>query len=182
MDSDGLARQLSRALAPMSRRIMLMAARIVLTGATDKSPVQVVQFTGLADEVKQNVEHLQSYGFSSVAPAGARGLAIFPGGDRSHGVVVVLDARAQQPMTLKTGESAVWDLLGKFIHLQDDGTILIKADKVRFEVPIVEGTGEIKDRCDSDGKTMEAMRNAHNAHQHPETGGAGPTGVPTVSI
>lgn len=182
MDSQEIVRQFSRLLAPMSRRVMLLAARIVLTGATDKSPVQTVQFTGLADETKQNVEYLQAFGFSSVAPPGARGLAIFPGGDRSHGVVVVLDARQLQPVPLKTGESAVWDALGKFIHLKDDGTILIKADKVRIETPDFKVTGEIKDRCDGDGKTMEEMRNAHNAHKHPEVGAPGPTGVPTVSI
>ena len=179
MDDSGLARQMARMLAPMSRRIMLMAARIVLTGATDKAPVQVVQFKGLEGEVKQNVEYLQAFGFSSVAPAGARGLAIFPGGDRSHGVVVVLDARDKQPVTLKSGESAVWDALGKFIHLKDDGSILIKADKVRIESPDFQVTGEVKDRCDSDGKTMEAMRNTYNGHTHPgDSGGVtGATGA-----
>lgn len=169
-------RAISRLLAPLSRRILLMASRIVLTAATDKAPVQVVQFTGLADEVKQNVEFLQNFGFSSVPPNGARGLAIYPGGDRSHGVVVVLDARALQPVTLKTGEAAVWDALGKFIHLQDDGTILIKADKVRVESPDFQVTGEVKDRCDGDGKTMEAMRNIYNGHTHPGDSG-GVTGT-----
>lgn len=179
MDDAGLSRQLARMLAPMSRRIMLMAARIVLTGATDKSPVQVVQFTGLADEVKQNVEYLQAFGHSSVPPAGARGLAIFPGGDRSHGVVIVLDARSLQPVTLKSGESLLWDALGKFIHLKDDGSIVIKADKVRVESPDFQVTGEVKDRCDADGKTMEEMRNTYNGHTHPgDSGGVtGPTGA-----
>lgn len=177
MDSSEIARQFSRLMAPMGRRILLMAARIVLTGATDKAPVQVVQFKGLADEVKQNVEYLQAFGFSSVPPAGARGLAIFPGGDRSHGVVVVLDARALQPVTLKTGEAAVWDALGKYIHLMDDGTILIKGDKVRVETPDFQVTGEVKDRCDADGKTMEEMRNTYNGHTHPGVEpGAGVTG------
>lgn len=176
MDSSEIARQFSRLMAPMGRRILLMAARIVLTGATDKAPVQVVQFKGLADEVKQHVEYLQAFGFSSVPPAGARGLAIFPGGDRSHGVVVALDARALQPVTLKTGEAAVWDALGKFIHLKDDGTILIKGTKVRIESTL-EVTQEVKDRCDSDGKTMEEMRNTYNGHTHPGVEpGAGVTG------
>lgn len=142
MDSSEIARQFSRLMAPMGRRILLMAARIVLTGATDKAPVQVVQFKGLADEVKQNVEYLQAFGFSSVPPAGARGLAIFPGGDRSHGVVVVLDARDQQPHALQGGESMLWSLFGSFVHLREDGILHIKAPTgVLIEAPDVELRG-----------------------------------------
>lgn len=38
--------------------------------------------------------------------------------------------------------------------------------KVRLETPLLECTGEIKDRCESDGRSMEEMRNIYNGHNH----------------
>lgn len=182
MDDRGFERAINRMLAPLARRVMLMASRIVLTASEDRVPVQVVQFTGLADEVKGNVEYLQAFGFSSRPAAGARGLAIFPGGDRSHGVVVVLDDRGKQPKPLNVGESMLWNAFGKFIHLQDDGTILISADKVRVESADFQVTGEVKDRCDGDGRTMSSMREIYNGHVHPENDSGGPTGGPSEGM
>ena len=43
--------------------------------------------------------------------------------------------------------------------------------------PLLECTGEIKDRCNSDGRTMEDMRNIYDGHTHPGDSG-GTTGAP----
>jgi hypothetical protein len=48
---------------------------------------------------------------------------------------------------------------------------------------MLECTGEIKDRCDSDGKTMEQMRTVHDAHNHGNVqNGGGVTAGPNPTI
>lgn len=39
----------------------------------------------------------------------------------------------------------------------------------------IESTGEIKDKCDSGGLTMSAMRVTYNGHDHKENGSGGGT-------
>ena len=60
--------------------------------------------------------------------------------------------------------------------------VIVKAaDRVRMETPRLEVTGEIKDRCDGDGKTMEEMRETYNQHTHPGDSG-GTTGTPNQGM
>ncbi|EFO7235869.1 baseplate assembly protein, partial [Salmonella enterica] len=52
----------------------------------------------------------------------------------------------------------------------------------RFEMPI-ESTGDIRDNCDSSGKTMAEMRTTYNGHTHKENGdGGGITDKPGQSM
>lgn len=48
----------------------------------------------------------------------------------------------------------------------------VNAGKARFEMPI-ESTGDIRDNCDSSGKTMAEMRTTYNGHTHKENGDGG---------
>jgi phage baseplate assembly protein V len=65
----------------------------------------------------------------------------------------------------------------------DTATFLVKASaKARFETPVMETTGTMRDLCDSSGKTMDGMRATFDAHVHPENDNGGPTGVPTENM
>ena len=79
---------------------------------------------------------------------------------------------------MRGGEVAVHDDLGQKVHLTRDGIVIDGAGlpvlftntpNIRMETDQLEVTGEIKDRCDSTGKTMSGMRQTYNNHHHNET-------------
>jgi phage baseplate assembly protein V len=55
--------------------------------------IQRLQVRLLAGEIKDNVEHIEPFGFTSRPLAGAEHVTLFVDGDRSHGVVVVVGDR-----------------------------------------------------------------------------------------
>lgn len=103
-----MSRELFRALAPLARRIRLMAGRAVLTLIDDATKMQGVQVKLLDGEVCNNVDRLQQYGFTSVPLPGAEGVYLALGGSRDHGVVIVADDRRYRIKGLQGGEVAIY--------------------------------------------------------------------------
>ena len=184
----------SQLLAPLARRIRLLTARAVITVINDALKMQAVQVKLLDGEVCDNVERFQNYGFTSVPFSGAEGVYLSIGGDRDHGVVICVDDRRYRLKSLQPGETALYDDQGQKVHLTRNGivvdaagklvtvqsatTVTIKAStKVRMETPLLEVTGEIKDNCDTTGKTMSGMRDIYNTHTHSDPQG-GSVGAP----
>ena len=174
--------EMRRFIAPLTRRVMLTVSRGVLGGIDDATGLQRSQVTMLAGETRDQVERVQPFGFSSVPLPGADALVICVGGNRDHPVVVNVDDRRFRPTGLQGGEVCIYSpQTGHRITLKADRSIeiegldvVIKAEgKVRMETPLLEVTGEVKDRCDSGGMTMQGMRDAYNGHTH--GGGAGAT-------
>lgn len=52
------------------------------------------------------------------------------------------------------------------VEMMTTGIFTITALKVRLQTAILEVTGEIKDMCDTFGKTMQSMRQTYNSHVH----------------
>ena len=151
--------------------------------------LQSLQIRMMAGEVKDEVEHLEPYGFTSHPLRGAEGVAVFPGGDRSHGVVIVIADRKYRLQGLKPGEVALHDDQGQCVHLTREGIVVkaagrpitfTDASKLRIECP-VECTHDITDRVDAGGTSMAAMRQVHNDHDHPDPHG-GNTGKPNQEM
>lgn len=171
----------------MSLRNLISRCTVVLANAGSK--LQALQIRMLAGEVKDGVEHLEPYGFTSCPHGGAEGLAVFPGGDRSHGVVIVVADRRYRMQGLKKGEVALHDDQGQSVHLTRDGIVvkgagkpvlITDAEKLRVECPI-ECTHDITDRVGDGGKSMAAMRVTYNDHNHPDPHG-GNTGTPNQEM
>ena len=163
-----------RATSPQRRAIENMLARGTLTALNRARKMQRIHAKLLGGESKQSMEFFEQYGITSAPHDGAEILAAFIDGDRSHGVVICVADRRYR-MLLEQGEVAIYDDLEQCVHLTRDGIvvegkafpiILKSTTKVRLETPLLECTGEIKDRCDSDGRTMEEMRNIYNGHNH----------------
>jgi len=76
---------LRRLLAPLQRRIMLIIGRAVIKAVNDDSKMQALQISLLNGELRDGVERVQNYGFTSHPHNGAEGVCLFVGGDRSHG-------------------------------------------------------------------------------------------------
>jgi len=113
---------------------------------------------------------------------------VFPSGDRTRGFALVVGDR-QYNLVLADGEVALHDDLGQKVHLTRSGIVIdgsgmpitfTNTPKVRMETDL-EVTGNIKDQCDSTGKTMAGMRATYNGHTHPGDSG-GTTGHPNQGM
>lgn len=182
---------ISRMMAPTVRRMRLMVARAVVTAINDAGKIQSAQVKLLDGEVRDGVEVLMQYGLHSNAPGKREGIYLSVGSDRDHGVLINIADRQFRMRALKSGEVALADDLGQKVYLTREGIVIDGAGlpmtvkntpKVRFETQLVEVTGEVKDRCDSDGRTMEAMRETYNTHTHPENDSGGPTSKPNQQM
>lgn len=176
--------QLNRLLAPIQRRAMLMIGRCVLNAVSDGAPVQLVQLSGLADEVRDKVERMAEYGFTSNPLPGAKGVAVFVGGERGHGVVIATGDSRYRLQELEPGEVALYtdegDKIvlkrGRVIEVTTETLVVNASTKVRFVTPLVETTGQVKadgditDTAATNTRTMKGMRDRYNIHTHPETG------------
>ena len=168
-----------------------IVTRAVITALDTAKKCQSVGLKLIAGDTKENVEHLEPYGFTSAAKDGAEAVVLFPGGDRSHGIAVMVSDRRYRLKGLARGEVAVYDDQGQSVTLtrawivvNGGGKPIVfkNAPKARFEMPI-ESTGDIRDRCDSGGKSMAEMRMTYNGHTHKENGdGGGTTEAPDQSM
>ncbi len=196
-------RDFARLLAPMARRIRLLASRAVVRMINDAGGLQGVQITLLADETRDQVERFQNYGLTSHPLPGAEGVAVSLGGSRDHLVAIVVDDRRYRLKGLAAGEVALYDDLGQVVHLKRDRILLKSAIKVEVEAPLCHMTGDLTvagdatvtgdvssgktvtaalDVRDQGGaKTMAAMRSAFNTHTHTDPQG-GSVGTPTPSM
>jgi phage baseplate assembly protein V len=193
--------EVRRFIAPLARRVMLTVSRGTLGGVDDAGGLQRSQVTMLAGEVRDNVERVQPFGFSSVPLPGADCLVICVGGNRDHPVIVNVDDRRHRPAGLEAGEVCIYSpQAGHRVTLKADRSVEVEGlrivikgeEKIRLEAPIVELTGgittagggplavtasalavsgDVQDRSGSGGMTMQGMREDYNAHHH---GGPGP--------
>lgn len=186
-----MSRTLGRALAPLARGLQNLFSRGVVSAVNAALKMQVVQVQLLAGEGKDSVEHFEPYGYTAHPLSGAEAAVGFVEGDRSHGIALVVADRRYRLTGLEAGEVAIYDDQGQKVHLTRDGIVidgaglpilLTNAPKVRADVPLLECTGDIKDRCDEDGRTMAGMRDIYNGHNHPENDSGGPTDQPNQSM
>lgn len=215
-----MIRTIDKSLQPLKRRIYLMLGRAVLAALSDDKQRQYVQFSALKGEVKDNVERVQEYGFTSHPLPGAQVIFISLSGNRDHPVVISADDPRYRKNDLEPGEVALYTDEGDFIHFKRNKTIEVVTDnlvakaaetavvetatatvtasgsvsitspdvtitasnKVRFDTPTLECTGEIIDLAGNGGITMSSMRSIYNNHVHPENDGGGPTDPPDVEM
>lgn len=120
-------RLFARMLAPVQRAINNLALRATVKLVNSASKMQSLQLALRKGEAKDNIEHIEPYGFTSHPQAGAEAVTIFFNGDRSHGVAVVVGDRRYRLTGLAAGEVALHDDQGQ--------TIQIKRNKILIETP-----------------------------------------------
>lgn len=157
--------------------------------------------TGRAGERFDDREVFQHYGYTSRPLSGAEGII---DKDGNHIILIASDDRRYR-IPIEDGEVALYDNQGQVIRLKAGKEVhiygcdkltaavaveakitcplvrLVASGKVRIEAPLLEVTGEIKDRCDSTGKSMSDMRSTYNGHNHPGDSG-GTTGAPNQGM
>lgn len=177
--------------AALMARLRGMVSRAVVKLVSDAAKLQGLQVVLMADQVVDDAEHFQHYGFTSVPLAGAEGIALAVGGSSGHTVVINVDDRRYRLTALANGEVALYDDLGHKVHLTRDGIVIdgaghpvtmVNLSKLRVQADI-ESTGAIKDMCDSAvGRTMAQMRASHTAHTHTSAAAGNPTSTPNQVI
>lgn len=183
-------RMMARMMAPLARSVGNMLARGTLAMANAAAKMQTIQVRILSGEAKDSVEHFEPYGYTSNPHPGAEVLLQFFGGDRSHGVAIMVSDRRYRLAGLESGEVALYDDIGHVVRLTRAGIVIdggghqvtiVNTPKLRVEGGI-DATGDIKDRCDMpDGRTMNAMRQTYNSHTHQGDSG-GTTGTPNQGM
>ncbi|MNC52542.1 Bacteriophage Mu Gp45 protein [compost metagenome] len=159
----------------------ILARGLVALG-NSASKLQSLQLRLLAGEVKDNVEHLEPYGFTACPLAGAEALAGFIGGDRSHAVVIVVADRRFRLQGLKPGEVALYTDEGDFIHFKrgrvidiETVTLNVKAtDSVNFDTPLITTTGRFESAGDQIASGVSQVNHQHSDVQS----GNGQSGPP----
>jgi phage baseplate assembly protein V len=157
-----------------------MVSRAVGRLVDPSTLLQTLQLELLKGELLDGVEHLEGYGRTAHPPAGFEALTASLGGNRAHTVALAAFHRQYRPKNLQPGEQAIYDDQGQVIALLRDrllyiygcDTLRVEAEtSVRIETPLLECTGEIRDRCDSGGVTMADMRQIYNGHTHHDLDG-----------
>ena len=171
------------------KRIQNCIARATVKLVDSSKKTQSLQIGLLAGEIKGNIEHMEPYGFTSHPKPGAEAVALFFGGDRSNGVVIMTPDKRYRLVSLAEGEVAIYDDQGQKVVLARDGIKVdttktltatcgdvakITAPKITLNAATVEVIGSLE--AAGDVKAGSISLNSHT-HSGVEPGG-GSTGGP----
>ena len=168
-------------LAPLQRKLAMMAARAVVRLVNDTEGRQCLQAEILKGEIRDGVERAQDYGFTSHPLPGADAVLVSVGGTREQAIAIVVDDRRYR-LKLQPGEVAMYDDLGNSVTLMRDRVkveavelVEILAPEVRITAPTVtiEGDTTFTGTVTANGKRIDET----HTHSGVEPGG-GNTGTP----
>lgn len=115
-----------------------------------------------------DVPYMQNFGFHSSAPTGAKGLLLSRGGEKSAGILVVLEDDSNAP-SLSEGEVAVFNDHGAVIKLKADGNTEIVSGDLTVTTGDITASGDVSD-SNATTPTMISIRTTYNTHTHPVSG------------
>ncbi len=134
---DAIIRPVTRVMAPLKRRVLLMIRRGVLKLVDDGSGLQHVQLVAFEGETLDQVERFQEYGFTSVPHPGAEAVLAAVSGARAHSLVVGVEDRRFRLTGLAGGDVAIYDDRGQKMHLTRDGINIVSPGKINITAPAV---------------------------------------------
>ncbi|HGK7313614.1 phage baseplate assembly protein V [Aeromonas hydrophila] len=179
-------RDVQKLLAPLQRRLRLIADRGIVTRVDDSRNRQNLQIKILADEVADDVERFQNYGHTSVPPDGSENIVLGIGGARAGLVAIAVEHKGSRPKGLEEGDSCLYHLEGHTIILRNDGvieltakTVIINAtEKLTIISPDTEIQGplHVTGKITSDTDVMTGSTSL-KGHKHNQSGG-GQTSAP----
>lgn len=175
---------LNRVLAPLKRGLKSMVSRAVVSIVMDSFARQNLQVRLQADEVADEVERFQNYGFSSVPKAG-EAIVVSVGGKRSHLVAVVVDDKSCRPSGLKSGDVVVYHSEGHQLLFTENGEAILSckkftvqaSDSILFDTPQTQFSGNVSIMGQS--TATDHVSGGVSGKNHTHTGDSGgKTGLP----
>ena len=159
-------------MSDLLNRVMMMFGRGVLRGVIDGGPRQQVQVELLKGEVRDDVEHMQNYGFTSHALGGDCAVA-FLGGNREQGIVLVVDDRRYR-IALQPGEVAIYDDLGNKVELLREMVKVTAVQHLEAVAPTIKliGNLEVVGNITTTGTITNNDKRVDSTHTH-TSGGSG---------
>ncbi|MBP2840433.1 hypothetical protein BGP84_00525 [Pseudomonas putida] len=144
-------------------------ARGVVVLANSARKLQSLQLRITAGEVKDDIEHLEPYGYTSCPKDGAEALVGFFG-DRSHGVVIMVADRRFRLQALKPGEVALYTDEGDYLQFKRGRVIEVKtatfkveaSESVDFNTPVIRTTGRIESAGDQVAAGISQIEHVHD--------------------
>lgn len=118
--SDHWMNQLERWIAPWKRRILSMIGKCIISAVTDDGNLQLNEVTYLKNEVLDDIERVQEFGFTSNPPSGSEAIIAFIGGNQQHGVIIATDSSTYRLKSLPEGAVALYNSNGDYIKLEAD--------------------------------------------------------------
>ncbi|MCK9389759.1 MAG: phage baseplate assembly protein V [Sulfuritalea sp.] len=138
-------RLIARMLAPVARAVGNMMARGTVVLANAATKMQTLQIKLLSGEAKDDIEHIEPYGFTAHPKAGAEHVTLFLAGDRSHGITIVVADRRYRLTGLAEGEVAMYTDEGDSIQMKRGRNIVATAGtKITATAPNVEVAASVK--------------------------------------
>ncbi len=170
----------------LGNRVMMMFARGVLRAVTDSTSRQTLQIELLKGELRDGVERMQDYGFTS-HPTGGDVAVAFLGGNREQGIILSVDDRRYK-IELQPGEVAMYDDLGNKVELLRDMVKVTAVQHLEAEAPTtklisavtIQGSLTVNGNVATTGTFTNNGKNIGSTHTH--TGvqpGGGNTGQVT---
>jgi phage gp45-like len=126
----------------LGNRVMMMFGRGVLRGVNDSTGRQQLQVELLKNELRDGVEHMQNYGFTS-HPMGGDVAVAFIGGNREQGIVLVVDDRRYR-ISLEAGEVAMYDDLGNKVELLREMVKVTAVQHLEAQAPTIKLIGDLE--------------------------------------
>lgn len=188
-----MARGVRAALDPIRRRIAMLAARAVVRLVDDSTARQTLQVEILKGELRDGVERVQDYGFTSHPLAGCDAVIICTGGAREQAIAVVVDDRRYR-LKLQPGEVALYDDLGNAVKLLRDMVKVEAVQHLEATAPTakivsavtiegsltVQGPTTLNGDVDTTGTVKNNGKSIDSTHIHGGvSAGTASTGVPT---
>ena len=120
-------------------RLKLMIA----SGSIDSHDKGKASVGILHDEIASNVKMVTPYGFTHHPLPGSSAYMVFPDGDRSFGIALIVNDERHQ-FDVGVGEVAVYNSVGAHIHLKSDGSIIIYSEKaISVDAPQIDIVGNV---------------------------------------
>lgn len=160
--------------------VKMVFGRGVIRAVKDTGARQQTQVEMLKNEIIDNVEHMQNYGFTS-HPKGGDCAVAFNGGSREQGIVLVIDDRRYR-IPLLAGEVAMYDDLGNKIELLREMVKITAVQHVEVVAPTIKLIGDLElvgnmkilGDIDSTGTITSNGKRIDSTHTHADGG----SGVP----
>ncbi len=161
--------ELEKWIRPVKKRIANLLLKGILENVNTSSAYQVCKVYLQRDEIQNNVERIQEYGFTSIPEDGAQVLLGCLNGDRNQSIVLCVgDSRYK--VTGSEGDVILHSKGNNKVHLKADGDILIEVQSGKNI-----NLGAVgKQLINSLAKTL------YNSHVHLGGTISGSTDVPTV--
>ena len=119
-------------VAPLARRVSLLASRCVLNLINDSTPTQSAQAEFYEGEVHDDCEVWQHYGFTSFPPIGSEAIAISLGGERQGSLIISTENKEKRIKNLKEGEVCVYSSCGDSLSLKNGNSTELKTKKLNI--------------------------------------------------